>query len=577
MTKNIKIIFSVALSAFLISCESVLDKQNLAGVNPQTVSSDVNVANAYINNLYATIMPGNPSGNGNGTDEGVPYEKQFNAILHGTATIEVLDNFKQYENIRSINIFLDNLDAATYAQNSKDQFKGEALFWRAWAYNTLVSSYGGVPLILKAQAPTTDLTVLAQTRNKTSECVTQILKDLDDAIALLPETSDPGRIDKGSAMAFKGRVLLFFASPLFNGLGGVATWKKAYDANLAAKTFLDGKGKGLFSPYKDIWDVELNKEVVMVRRYNYPQATYFQGGLMPLNWSKDDVGYDRPSLELVDAFPMKDGSSWNPGTDGYSKFFMNRDDRFYANIAYNGSPNQYLKGMRDSKSYLWTYWNNITDYNGVKGIIGKHNQVTDEGTLPSASGFYRIKAIDKNIDKGNVYNAAVDWPEIRYTEVLMNLGECANEVGETNTALQVLKDVRNRANISAGTDGNFGILAKTQTEIRIAYQKERFVEFCFEGKRWNDIRRWKLFDQLNALPQRHGLAITLKPGVPDMAPMADLNTNYDNFTYKVITCDPINLALKDQYYIYPIPKARLDRNAKLEQVKGWGGTFDPFL
>ncbi|MFC0183407.1 RagB/SusD family nutrient uptake outer membrane protein [Pseudarcicella hirudinis] len=243
MTKNIKIIFSVALSAFLISCESVLDKQNLAGVNPQTVSSDVNVANAYINNLYATIMPGNPSGNGNGTDEGVPYEKQFNAILHGTATIEVLDNFKQYENIRSINIFLDNLDAATYAQNSKDQFKGEALFWRAWAYNTLVSSYGGVPLILKAQAPTTDLTVLAQTRNKTSECVTQILKDLDDAIALLPETSDPGRIDKGSAMAFKGRVLLFFASPLFNGLGGVATWKKLTMPTWLPKLFLMAKGK----------------------------------------------------------------------------------------------------------------------------------------------------------------------------------------------------------------------------------------------------------------------------------------------------------------------------------------------
>ncbi|MBO9152266.1 RagB/SusD family nutrient uptake outer membrane protein [Chitinophaga sp. GCM10012297] len=567
----------VAALLVLAGCSKVLDKKNLAAVDPGQVWSDPNIATAYLNGIYAAMMPGNPSGSANGTDEGVAYQKQTNAWFRGTATFDSYNNFGQYNNIRSVNILLDNIDRSSFTQADKDKLKGEGLFWRAWAYHNLVSSYGGVPLILNAQAPTSDLTQLQMPRNKTSECVTQILKDLDDAIGLLPDAftgNDVGRIDKGAALAFKGRVLLFYASPLFNGLGGVASWQKAYDANLAARNFLDERGKGLYAPYSKIWEDELNKEVIMVRRYNYPQATYFQGGLMPLNWSKDDVGYDRPSLDLVDAFPMKDGSGWKDQARSYDTLFRNRDDRFYANIYYNGAPNQYLKGMRDDKSYLWTYFTAITNYSGATGIEGAHNQVTTD-PLWSNSSFYRIKAIDKNLDKGTVYNAAVDWPEIRYAEVLMNLGECANELGKTTEAIDVLKLIRNRAGITAGADGNYGIKATSQPDLRAVYQKERFVEFCFEGKRWSDLRRWKLFGMVNALKQRHGIALLLKPGQPNVSPLDDINVVWDRFTTTVVETDAVDIALKDQYYIYGIPKAILDRNPLLKQNNNWGGDFDP--
>lgn len=457
MKNKLKIVLLVFGPLLMMGCKKVLDKTNLAAVGPDLVWSDPNIATAFLNNIYAALMPGNPSGSANNTDEGVAYQKQTNSWLRGTATFDSRNNFGQYNNIRNINILLDKVEQAAFNQADKDKLKGQALFWRAWAYHNLVSDYGGVPLILEAQEPTTDLTQLQKPRNKTSECVTQILKDLDDAIALLPDAftdNDLGRIDKGAAMAFKGRVLLFYASPLFSSLGGVATWQKAYDANKAAKEFLDARGKGLHSPYSKIWDDELNKEVVMVRRYNYPQATYFQGGLMPLKWSKDDVGYDRPSLELVNAFPMKDGTTWESQTRSYDTLFRNRDDRFYANIYYNGSPNQYLKGMRDDKTYLWTYFTSISNYNGATGLEGTHNQVTED-PLWSNSSFYRIKAIDKNIDKGTVYNGAVDWIEIRYAEVLMNYGECANELGKPTEALDVLKQIRSRAGVLPGVTGDY--------------------------------------------------------------------------------------------------------------------------
>ena len=581
--KRTLIISAAALSLGLLfnACSKVLDKDNLTAVNPAEVWSNAAIARAYVNNIYAEMMPGNTYGSGNETDEGVPYQRQTDTWLSGTATFDSRkkdDYIKPYENIRSINILLSNIDNATFDAASKNTIKGEGLFWRALAYYRLVKDFGGVPLILAPQETTAGLESLALPRSKTSECIEQIVKDLDDAIALLPDTwsgGDYGRIDKGAAMAFKGRVLLFFASPLFNASNDQVKWQRAFNANLEAKTFLDAHGKGLYPNYGKIWDDEMNKEVIMVRRYNYPQSTYFQGGLIPLNWSKDDVGYDRPSLELVNAFPMKSGADWNPATMAYDTLFRNRDDRFYATIYYNGSPFQYLAGMVAGNTYLWTYFNTVTNYYGNTGIEGAHNQVTTD-PLWSNSGFYRIKAIDKTIIQGTVYNAAVDWPEIRYAEVLMNYGEAANEIGKTAEALNVLYQVRARAGILPGT-GNYGITASSQAEIRSAYQRERFVEFAFEGKRWDDLRRCRQFGYLRSLPQRHGLAIVLKPGQADVKPLDNINIVWNRFSYKVVPTDRQDIAVKDEYYIYGIPKEVLDRNPKLEQNNNWGGAFNPYL
>lgn len=570
----------IATAGCFSGCTKILDKQNLTAVNPSDVWTNSSIARAYLDDVYANLMPGNPSGSANGTDEGVAYQKQTDQWLSGTATFDSNDDsYGVYDKIRTVNMLLDNIDKATFDQTSRNQIKAQSLFWRAWAYYGLVKNYGGVPLILTAQAPTQDLTALAIPRSKTSECITQVIKDLDDAIALLPDawtSGDIGRIDKGAAMAFKGRVLLFFASPLFNPSNDPAKWQKAYDANKAAKEYLEGKGKGLYGDYSKIWDDELNKEVVMVRRYHYPEAAYSQAGLIPLDFSGGSVGADRPSLELVNSFPMKDGSAWNPASMSYDTLFRNRDDRFYASIYYNGSSNQYLKGMRDHSTYLWTYFLSISNYSGNTGLEGSHNQITPD-PLWSNSSFYRVKAVDKTIDKDNVGNSGLDWPEIRFAEVLMNYGECANELNKSNEALDVLYKIRARANILPGTSGRYGITAVGQDDIRTAYKNERLVEFCFEGKRWDDLRRWKMFGYLRNLHQRHGLAYLLKPGEKDVQPMDDINQVYKKFIITVIATDKMDIAIKDQYYIYGIPKSRLDRNAKLQQNNSWGGTFDPLL
>jgi hypothetical protein len=610
----------VSTTLIFSNCTKILDKEPLTSLTNEQVWGSASAATAYLDSVYYDLMPcmpygtGNAGGcspvinnwwwgswvpntnlvnygNGNGTDEAIPTMRGTDKFLMGQATYDWLENYDNaglgvankwavntFGDIRTINQILANVDSATFDQTSKNYIKGQALFFRAWAYNKLVKDVGGVPLILKPQ-PVTDLTALQLPRNKTSECVTQILKDLDDAIALLPDSwsgADVGRIDKGAAMAFKGRVLLFFASPLFNGLDGIATWQKAYDANLAAKNFLDAQGKGLYAPFGNIWSDKLNKEVVMVRRFNTPEGDYPVPGIIPLRYTADDWGVDCASLELLDAFPMKDGSSWNPATMAYDTLFKHRDDRFYATIIYNGAPVQFSPKMVENKEYFWTYLDDGTKA-PTGGMNGTRNQVTSswEGWGEENLFFFRLKGVDQSA--ASVEHSGTDWPEIRYAEVIMNYGEAANELGKSTEALQVLKQIRQRAGISAGS-GNYGITASTEADIRTAYQNERFVEFAFEGKRWDDLRRWKLFGRLRDMQERHGLAVVKKASVPTPAvtPMEDINTAWNKFTYTKITADAGSLNIPDSYYIYGIPYTILQRNPKFEQNAGWGGSFDPF-
>jgi hypothetical protein len=624
-----KNIFSTTLVAALAvpmifsSCHKILDKEPLNALDESKIWASASAATAFLDTVYYNLMPGMAYGTGNpggcskginnwfwggwnantnlvqygnftGTDEACPTDMETSRYLLGTATYDWLENYDRtdvsegwgvntYGSIRNINQILSKIDGATFDEASKKSIKGQALFFRAWAYHSLVKDVGGMPLILEPQ-PVGDLTSIQQPRNKTSECVTQILKDLDDAIALLPDSwsgRDLGRIDKGAAMAFKGRVLLFYASPLFNGLGGVASWQKAYDANLAAKNFLDSKGKGLYPVFGKIWDDELNREVIMVRRFNYPDSYYPAPGFVPLFASADDWESDCPSWELIKAFPMKDGSVFNPVTAAdYEKYFINRDDRFYATVLYNGAPVMWSAKWQKQNVYNWSFLqygeidaNKICHDKSSWKYKNDLNQSWSGLTDFSPNCTYRAKGVDKTAPDAN--HSATDWPEIRYAEVLLNLAEAAFESGKGPAeVLSYLKPIRQRAGIDVGT-GNYGI---NTADLRQAIRDERFVELAFENKRWDDLRRWKAFDYLRTLGKRHGFAIILKPGQSMPGKLDDINQAavYTKFSCTVVNGDKVPITIQDKQYLFGLPYSILQRNPKLQQNSTWGGAFNPF-
>ena len=181
-------------------------------------------------------------------------------------------NYWPYDDIREINELITNIDGGSIDDEDKKMLKGQAFFFRGWVYFQMVIRYGGVPLVLHPQTQDEDLFVK---RNTTSECIQQIVSDLDSAANDLPSFgpgsgSNDGHVHKGTALAVKGRVLLYYASPQFDpGQTQAGRWQAAYDANKEAKDYLESEGFGLYPDYSKLWFDEMNKEDIFVRRYNY--------------------------------------------------------------------------------------------------------------------------------------------------------------------------------------------------------------------------------------------------------------------------------------------------------------------
>lgn len=591
MKKNILLVGLLLLG--MSSCS--LDYENTGAISPDNVWTDKKMIDGFLNDIYGRMTPGWPR-NANNTDEGMNLPGKMDDFVRGIYTVEGQGQKLDYENIDRVNFFIDKLDNEVTVLNDteKKQMKGQALFWRAWNYFGKVNTMAGVPLILHFQN-VQDVPSLFVSRNATSDCMDQIVADLDEAIASLPDSwgsDEYGRIDKGTAMAFKGRVLMFYASPMFNPNNDAARWEAAYKANKDALDFLKSQGKGLYEgKFEDIWYDEQNREVIMVNQYYYPDHKLEQKNIRPQPLTKDGADDNQAILSLLMAYPKADGSKLELDVNRLSDpayneqfmtdFYTNRDPRFYATIFCPGTvyPTKDEK-LSGGKKY-WNTWKIVSADDGpmYASMIDDELNVNIGG---GKSGYFQKKGVDPNLTSATVYEAETDWIEIRFTEVLMNYGECANELGKTDEALDVLYQVRKRAGITAGT-GNYGITATSQSDVREAYVNERFIEFAYEGKRWDDLRRWKRYDILNNMKYRS----TLYPVIKDNKDIKGFDWTKDmtdpevrklfRFDYieNVDHMDDHFFNLDEKYMFYPINKEAMDRNSKLDQNIEWGGAFNP--
>lgn len=589
------LIYILGVLLMATSCKKGLDYTNDNNISPDNVWNDPNMIKAFLSDIYGRSMPG-WSFNGNATDEGISTPKSLGEYQRGILTVSNTNASVSYSNIDRINFFIDQLKTVPTTVLSADlnkQYVAEAKFWRAWAYWGMVKTIGGVPLILQTQKIEN---VLNLPRNKTSECVSQIVKDLDSAALLLPgvytnATVDYGRITKTAALAFKGRILLTYASPLFNPSNNSARWQAAYDANKAAVDYAVSQSYGLHPTFGTLWTQERNKEVIMVNQFAYPSHPTNFNGIRPEPLTKDASNSNQPLLSLLLAFPKKDGSPLQFDKDQLSNpaynaqflndFYTNRDDRFYSTVFCGGTP--YPTPDEISPTYIKgnSFWN-VWQWDAVNNRYKNALPIIHPGLPgnPGITGFFQRKGLDVTVVAALGAQAQTDWVEIRYAEVLMNYGECANELGKSTEAIQVLKDIRQRAGISAGS-GNYGITATSPSQIRDAYIAERQVEFAFENKRFDDLRRWKRYDLLNNQGARHGLYITLNPG--EMVTPADnimtasirskFTANYiDNLdgdaNFK------FNFDLNHWFYALNPSNISQSKNV-LVQNNEWGGAFDP--
>lgn len=601
MQNKITAFLFVMLSVGLIfsSCKKGLDYENTNSIVPDNVWKDPAMIRAFLNDIYGGQMPGWPF-NGGATDEGISTAKSLGNYQRGIISVDATTSALNYTYIDRVNYFLDEMEvlpAAVLPEAEKNQYIGEAKFWRAWSYWNMVNNLGGVPLILHKQDGA-DVQGLFKPRNKTSECIAQIVKDLDSAILLLPgiypnAATDYGRITKLAAMGMKGRVLLSYASPLFNPTNNQDRWQAAYDACKAAVDYGISQGYQLHPEFRKIWHQERNKEVVMVNQFFNPGHAVNFNVIRPEPITKDASNNNQPLLSLLLAFPKRDGSAMqfdkNQLSDpAYNEqfltdFYTNRDDRFYTTVFFGGTPYPtpdevspvYIKG-----NSFWNVWRKNAATNSYSNLLS-----TIHGSMPGnpgITGFFQRKGLDTTVTAAIVNQGQTDWIEMRFAELLMNYGEAANELGKTNEAVQILKDIRKRAGITAGADGSYGITATSTVDIRELYIKERQAEFAFENKRFGDLRRWKRFDILNNQGARHGLYITLKEGASLPTPSDNILTESVRSKFEAHYIDNLdgdetfkfNFDLNHWFYAIPPGQISQSKNV-LEQNKEWGGSFDP--
>ncbi|MBA7586375.1 hypothetical protein ES708_28373 [subsurface metagenome] len=130
-----------------------------------------------------------------------------------TATNNVSDNCwkRNYKLIQNANVLIEGIEVSDpeiwSSEAQQAAYKAEAMFFRAYAYRELVSSFGDVPIVNEViKAPKTDFT-----RAPVADVYAAMESDLKFGTTNLPvrgDEEDPGRITQGAAWHFLAEAYL---------------------------------------------------------------------------------------------------------------------------------------------------------------------------------------------------------------------------------------------------------------------------------------------------------------------------------------------------------------------------------
>jgi starch-binding outer membrane protein, SusD/RagB family len=496
---------------------------------------------AFVSNTYRSVPTGSfgglPTYLSAFTDEakviGVGFDSQVNAGELTPSNIQGPLKYWEayYELIGKCNLFLDRIQGASIDEALKSRLIGEVKAIRGYAYFSLASFYGGVPIVDKPLTPTDNLNI---PRSSYDGVINFAVADLDEAAALLPldyDAVDKGRLTKGAALAIKSRALLYAASPLNNPGNDMAKWQKAADA---AKAVIDLGVYSLHPDYKELFlDAEAyNQEIIWQRPYNnlvdyevgveialFPPGNNGRSQISPIHTVVADY-------ETINGLQPEDDPAFDPQNP-----YVNRDPRFYATILYDGAP---FKG-RTIDTFV------------PGGIDG--NEAEPGSVTVARPGYYLRKFVDESIDdpiETRIGNTP--WTFFRYAEILLNYAEANYFLGNEDVARTYLNMVRSRPSVAMPD------VTESGTALFDHIVNERRIELAFEGHRFFDVRRWKIAPEV------------LNINAQEMRITKDPLTGAK--TYTVADFLP-ERKFFERNYLLPIPQSEIEKSTSLTQNPGY--------
>lgn len=384
-----------------------------------------------------------------------------------------------YVSIENCNSLIAGIEASTadVAEAVKNQYLGEGYFFRAYYYFNLVRLFGPVPLKI---TPTTGLADSKLPLTDEATVFAQIAADLETAEGLLSDWVAGGRIGKGAAKSLLADVYLTMAgSPVNDATYYQKAYAKALEVVNCGKYYLNGTFESARAAFNKID----GGEYILSREH-----------LIDVNESAihgQFIYYDPAATSYV-SFNGSAGAAEAPAQEFYDSYEAGDLRVAEQGYYYTHYPAQDGSGEIEFKyPTVFKYWDNAAVNTG---------------------------------------KSAVNFPLIRYTDVLLTLAEAACAGGSTNdpAAVKAFVDVRSRA-LPGFT---------TETVSFDDVMKERCWEECFEGVLWFDmVRTRKAFD-------------TASGKVVDL------------IGYKAPAHDGNAFAEKDILMPYPVSEVRLNPNLK---------------
>lgn len=481
-----------------------------------------------------------------------------------------------FEKIRKCNTGLKKLEEnkENFTEEYYNKRVDEIRFLRAYFYSEYFMHVGGLPIITEPLDRSTmteeELRTPRSTFEETFDFITGELGEIVNngylEIKYNNGAADAGRATLGAALALKGWIELFAASPLFNSgspylsdpenyvhfaSADAGRWATAAATN---KKFIDEYGGvyDLFSDLPNLWRAsnEYNSEIIWDRQIvanvggmgtNYERRggpTFVLG--VYYTW-----GNYNPTQELVDEFKMDNGLPITDPASGYDPQnpYANREQRFYDFIVYDGAPFK-LDWMPETD----------TIYTRIDEVNPSDNEIDLAGASDSGdSGYYQKKRLNPDAAPADDASGQNDV-FYRFAEVLLNYAEAQNEaVGPDQSVYDAINRIRDRAGLPELAPG------LSKDDMRDAIHSERRVELCFENKRYLDNKRLKQQETTMGV-RRHNMVI--RNSVP-----AD---NSGVWVYSIEEEIKFTPNFLPKQYMSPIPQDVIDQNPSIKQNPGYG-------
>lgn len=522
--------------------------------------------------------------------------------------------------IRDCNVFLENIHKPIdLPEWEREEWIAEVKFLKAYFHFWLLRMYGPIP-ILKENIPVfEDTEGVSIHREPLEEAFNYIVELLDEAGSGLPLnvmnlTENIGRITKPIALALKAQVLVYAASPFYNGNPDYSNmidnrgihlfpsvydhekWKRAIDALKEAIEVSHEAGHKLYNFESSGITANLSKETIMAMQVrgactelwndeiiwsNPNSSTTGKGSIqytcMPAfstyNRAHADFGVSyAPTLRVVEQFytkngvPIEEDKDW-VGVDMYElqqgdqehrfyikkdwetiKLHFNREARFYGAITFDGS--LYFGNGKLGDSDMWTTELKYGSPNAIQLTYGPITGYLVKKVL------HRMTSASRETTTISYYRYA--FPVIRLADLYLMFAEALNEYKDSPDAevYEYIDLVRERTGLEGVVKSwtNYSIdpgKPFSKEGMREIIRRERLNELAFEGKRFWDLRRWKLAEEYMNKPIR-GFNVWS-------------DTNEEFYQVQIIG----NPIFEKKDYLWPIRQGNLTINSNLIQNPGW--------